>query len=279
MLLEIAVGDAYGAGFEFCSREIINNNNHANGYISHPLGIKPGCYTDDTQMSLAIAELLLENSNPQESDFAQAFIHAYKRDPRLGYASGFQSLLDSCETGKDLTRKIRPHSKRNGAAMRSVPLGLIPDIDQLLTVAKCQASVTHNTEEGILSAQAVALMAHLLIYQKSTLIELPKLIEKKLNLKLIGNWSGKVNCDALETLAAVNIALQSNRDFLGLLKTCIDFGGDTDSVAAIACGLAALTREYDLELPFSLLSGLENSTYGYQYLIELDKKLVNNFLS
>ncbi|MCO1336293.1 ADP-ribosylglycohydrolase family protein [Microbulbifer sp. OS29] len=277
MLLEIAIGDAYGAGFEFCNREIITHNNHVNGYIAHPLGIKAGCYTDDTQMSLAIAELILEKPAPLASDFAQAFVHTYKRDPRLGYASGFQQLLDSCHSGKDLTQKIRPHSKRNGAAMRSVPLGVIPDINQLLQLTKCQAGITHNTKEGILSAQAVALMAHGLIHQKAAIKDLVPFIESTIEIKMVSNWSGKVNCDALETLAAVNTALQKNRSFTELLHACVNFGGDTDSVAAIACGLASLSREYDSEIPSSLITGLESSPYGYQYLLEIDRKISNIF--
>jgi ADP-ribosyl-[dinitrogen reductase] hydrolase len=60
MLIELAVGDAYGAGFEYVSKTILKHND-LSGYIQHPRhkGIRPGYYTDDTQMSLAIAEAIV----------------------------------------------------------------------------------------------------------------------------------------------------------------------------------------------------------------------------
>lgn len=60
MLLEIAIGDAYGAGFEYADSSYVRAKNNLVGYVRHPRhGIRPGHYTDDTQMSLAIAELIL----------------------------------------------------------------------------------------------------------------------------------------------------------------------------------------------------------------------------
>ena len=49
MLLEIAIGDAYGAGFEYVNAAIIREHNALSGTIQHPRhGTKPGQYTDDT---------------------------------------------------------------------------------------------------------------------------------------------------------------------------------------------------------------------------------------
>jgi ADP-ribosylglycohydrolase len=60
MLIELAIGDAYGAGFEFVDQQTIELYNNLNGYIKHPRhDIGPGCYTDDTQMSLAVAEAIV----------------------------------------------------------------------------------------------------------------------------------------------------------------------------------------------------------------------------
>ncbi len=60
MLLELAIGDAYGAGFEYADTETIRLHNNLSRYVKHPRhNIRPGCYTDDTQMSLAIAETMV----------------------------------------------------------------------------------------------------------------------------------------------------------------------------------------------------------------------------
>ena len=61
MLLEIAVADSYGCCFEWTDSWIIKNKNKLK-YITleeNPSLIKPGNYTDDTQMTLAMAEFML----------------------------------------------------------------------------------------------------------------------------------------------------------------------------------------------------------------------------
>ncbi|MFZ6742394.1 ADP-ribosylglycohydrolase family protein [Undibacterium sp. JH2W] len=277
MLLEIAIGDAYGAGFEFCPREKIVLGNTLEQYVPHGLGIAAGHYTDDTQMSIAVAEVLLADSDYSGNAFADAYVRCYKRDQRQGYARGLQGLLDLCRDGADLRERISPESRRNGAAMRSVPLGLIADKNLLAQAAREQAMVTHNTVEGILSSHVVALMSHALLYDKARLAELPDLILKITGFVLRDDWHDEVECDALQTLHAVNTALQANRCMSTLLLDCVNFGGDVDSVAAIAMGLASLAPEYVVDIPGSLLSGLELGQFGSSYLRQLDVALAQRY--
>jgi ADP-ribosyl-[dinitrogen reductase] hydrolase len=277
MLLEIAIGDAYGAGFEFSGREKIRAYNTLTAYVPHELGIAAGCYTDDTQMSVAISEVLLSQEAMSSDVFADAYVRCYRRDRRQGYAKGLQGLLQECEDGAALRKQIRPDSRRNGAAMRSVPLGLISDKALLATVAGEQARVTHNTHEGVLSAQVVALMAHFLLYEQAGLIDLPKLILRDTDFALLADWNDEVECDAIQTLHAVNTALLRNRSMSDLLRDCVNFGGDVDSVAAIALGIASLTPEYIFDLPASLVDGLEGGVYGRDFLAHLDAALAIKF--
>lgn len=277
MLVEIAIGDAYGAGFEFCDREKIARANTLAGYVQHELGIAPGCYTDDTQMSVAVAEVLLRCDALSPNTFADAFVHCYQRDPRQGYAKGFQKLLGECFDGTDLRQRIRPTSSRNGAAMRSVPLGVLADRSRLLSVAKKQATVTHDSPEGILSSQVVALMAHALLHERAELDDLPRIVRDWTGFELQRNWSSEVECDAMQTLHAVNTALLRNERMSCLLRDCVDFGGDVDSVASIALGLASLTSEYEKDLPAFLWDELENGLYGKNFLYQLDVNLMRAF--
>lgn len=47
MLVELAVGDAYGAGFEYVEPSLVHRHNDLSGYFKHPRhGIKPGCYIE-----------------------------------------------------------------------------------------------------------------------------------------------------------------------------------------------------------------------------------------
>ena len=81
MLVELAVGDAYGAGFEYVSdRRFISKHNDLSAYIKHPKHKqKPGTYTDDTQMSLAIAELIVEQADWTPENIASRFLEVFHR--------------------------------------------------------------------------------------------------------------------------------------------------------------------------------------------------------
>lgn len=277
MLFEIAIGDAYGAGFEFCDADKIRRHNHLDGYVPHELGIEAGCYTDDTQMSIAVAEVLLSSEEYTAARFADAFVACYRRDPRQGYAKRLQGLLDQCDQGSALLKRIHPESRRNGAVMRSVPLGLIPEKRAVSEAAKEQACVTHNTPEGILSSQVVAFSSHVLIYEKVPVEALPQRIRQETGFRLDLGWSSRVECDAVQTLHAVFTALCGNRSMSRLLQECVEFGGDVDSVAAIALGLASLAPDYSRDIPFNLVEGLESGAYGSKFLAELDARLAEKF--
>lgn len=278
MLLEIAIGDAYGAGFEFCGREKIERHNNLASYVPHECGMEAGLYTDDTQMSVAVAEVLLDSTDWTSDAFADAFVRCYKRNPRMGYAKGLQGLLDNCASGGELRTKIHPASLRNGAAMRSVPLGLIPDERRLLETARAQAMVTHDTPAGILSSQVIALMAHQLVHKKAAIADLPRVVQRETSFEMRADWTSNVECDAIQTVHAVSTALLRNRRMSDLLRDCVNFGGDVDSVAAIAMGLASLTGEYTHDIPPQLQLGLESGKYGSGFLAQLDTTLAAHFL-
>ncbi len=54
ILLSVAVGDAYGAGFEFETPEVVERENNGRHYRKRA-GFTPGHYTDDTQMTLTVS--------------------------------------------------------------------------------------------------------------------------------------------------------------------------------------------------------------------------------
>lgn len=277
LLIAIAIGDAYGAGFEFAPRAKIERHNDGAGYVAHELGIPAGRYTDDTQMSIAIAELLLRDAPPDAAACADAFVTAFQRDPRAGYSRGFGQLLAEVADGAELLRRIHPGSTRNGAAMRSVPLGLIDDRDLMRRVAREQASVTHDSPEGRLSSEVVALMAHALLRRTARVDDLAAMVAAATAFELRSDWSAEVEVDAIQTLHAVHTALANHRSMRELLRACVAFGGDTDSVAAIALGLAALSPEFTDDLPASLSDGLENGPFGRDWLRALDARLQLRF--
>ena len=60
-----------------------------------------------------------------------------------------------------------------------------------------------------------------------------------------------------------------------LLQACIAFSGDVDTVATIALAAGSCSREIAQDLPENLVQGLENQSYGRDYIRELDRQLMN----
>jgi ADP-ribosylglycohydrolase len=167
LLTKIAIGDARGVCFEYAPRRIIRERNNWNtGYFRHhKYGTGAGRYSDDAQMSCAVAETLLEcGPAPTARDFAARFVDVFHREetPREGYAGGFFQFLQGVVDADDFIARIRPDSDKSGAAMRAGPCGLLGDIGGVMKIAARQAEITHNTPDGVAAAQAAALMVHYL---------------------------------------------------------------------------------------------------------------------
>ena len=74
--------------FEFVPEEATRGH-RLGPYSRHPRHtIEPGCYTDDTQMSIAVAELLVSDTHFSRENLAELFVSCFQRDPRAGYARG-----------------------------------------------------------------------------------------------------------------------------------------------------------------------------------------------
>lgn len=134
---------------------------------------KPNCFfTDDTVMTVAVANALLETREKQSKSRIKkrergALTYEYKkisfkeeliqqmqdfgrRYPNRGYGGMFAGWL--------VSDNPQPYNSfGNGSAMRVSPCGYIAvELDEALALAKASAEVTHNHPEGIKGAQAVA---------------------------------------------------------------------------------------------------------------------------
>ncbi|WP_291727067.1 ADP-ribosylglycohydrolase family protein [Bernardetia sp.] len=274
MLLEGAIGDAYGAGFEFAEIEKIKAKNNITAYEIHPLfeEIK-GKYTDDTQMSLAVAELLIEGKEWTALSIANKFVEVFKRDPRRGYAKRFYQFLYEIKDGQELLDNIHPKSERNGAAMRAYPIGILKNEKEILSKTELQASVTHQTEKAILAAQTIALTSHFFIYDKGKISELLIYLSDILDYEWKANWQGEVRVEAIETVEAVLTILTKESNLKSMLKKSVDFGGDVDTVASLALAIGKMNKNVENNLPSFLYDELENGNFGRDYIKKIDKEL------
>lgn len=275
MLVELAIGDAYGISFEFVPEAVVKSQNiyPPMNYVFRPDYLLPGQYTDDTQMSLALAEHIAEGRPWDKMTILKTFFDAFKRDPRRGYSNSFYHLLKSSFKVETLARKLEGTSNGCGAAMRAVPCALAPDIDTAIYWAGEQAKVTHNNEQGINSAKAIAAMAfyaHKDIGDAASVYAWIRRYVPGISLNPIDGFIRNNGEDVVRAAAQV---YSSYNTMTQILWKSVDFTGDVDSVAAIAMGCAALSKRHTNDLPKSFYDNLENGTYGRDYLKALDTKL------
>ena len=280
----MAIGDAYGAGFEYSPPEFVAEHNTLAGYVQHPrhARVRPGQYTDDTQMTLAIAEQLLSGQDWTSENLADRFVEAYHRDPREGYSSGFHALLRANHTGAELRAALHPASDRSGAAMRTAPIGLLPDLDDVLTRTELQARITHDTPDGVEAALAAALAVHYCHHQIGPTRAVAIWVQHQLHHRgwtrqWAQPWQGKVDAQGVMSTRAALTALTAATSLSDLLRRCIAFTGDVDTVATIALAAGSRAVDIDQDLPPHLYGTLENNPYGHDYLTELDKQLLHRF--
>lgn len=276
MLLELAIGDAYGAGFEYASSELVERYNDLSGYVQHPrYQLKPGCYTDDTQMSIAIAETIISQEPWTPEVLATRFVETFKRDKREGYASRFYQFLLRVQDGREFLESITWTSDKSGAAMRAAPMGVFSTVEKVIEAATIQAAITHNTPDGINAARAAALMSHYFIYKLGPKRELGVFLENHVAGEWSKLWQAEVKSKGWMSVRAAITAVMRNDSLSELLKDCIAFTGDVDTVAAIALAAASCSDEIAQDLPEHLIAGLENGPYGKDYIIALDRKLMS----
>ncbi|HEU4946957.1 MAG TPA: ADP-ribosylglycohydrolase family protein [Kribbella sp.] len=283
MLVELAVGDAYGAGFEYADPEFVAAHNTLAGYVQHPThsGVRPGAYTDDTQMTIAIAELLISGGSWTAQRLADQFVRVFHRDQREGYAGGFYRLLREVDDGDELLSRINPDSDKSGAAMRAGPIGLLPTVSDVLHHAAVQARVTHDTPAGIEAAQAAALAVHYCHFELGLMSEVGRWVDRQL-LSSGGHggwsrpWRGKVGARGWMSVRAALTAMTASSSLSEILRTCVAFTGDVDTVATVAMAAASRSQQITRDLPNVLKRDLENGPYGRGYLWDLDARLLSS---
>ena len=224
-------------------------------------------------MSIAVVEAMLSGEPWTAELLASRFVDVFRRDPRQGYSKRTYSALSAARDGADFLARLNPVSDTSGAAMRSAPIGLYRTPAEVLSRAAFQAALTHNMHNGIRAAQAASLTAHYLHYRLGPKRDLPAFLSSHLPGDWTTRWHGKVGHPGIVSVRAALTALLRCERMSDLLRTCVDFTGDVDTVAAIALAAGACSTEMQQDLPRVLYAGLERGPYGYDFLVELDRRL------
>lgn len=214
--------------------------------VDFPLFSISSRFTDDTVLTVAVAHAILEGR-----DYAHALRKFGRRYPNAGYGSSFIQWLQRQDLG--------PYdSWGNGAAMRVSPVGFAFDnIDQVLHEARRSAAVSHSHSEGIKGAQATAL-AILLARQGESKDAICSEISDRFGYSLDRSldeirpdYRFDVSCQG--SVPESIIAFLESHDLEDAIRKAISLGGDSDTMACIAGGIA---EAYYKEVPAAIQTGV-----------------------
>ena len=225
-------GDIIGSQFEF---------DRGNKNREFELFGKNCEYTDDTVMTVAVAEALLDaGKDADEKTVKEKQICSLKKwgkkYPYAGYGNRFKLWV--------LSDKSEPYgSYGNGSGMRVSPVGWLYDsMERTREVARWTAEITHNHPEGIKGAESTA-AAIFMARHHAALEEISNYIEDEFGYDL-SRTLDEIRPDYCHVEDCMKTMPEAFTCFLeaGSYEECIRnvmyIGGDTDTLGAIAGSIA-----------------------------------------
>lgn len=178
--------------------------------------------TDDSILTLAVAEALLHGQDMAAT--LRKWVAAY---PTAGYGPNFLLWAG----GRDHIR----FSKGNGAAMRTSPVAWWFDtLDDVLMETERQAALTHNSEDGLAGAKAIA-AAVFLARSGGTKEDIKaKALEVAPSYRFSWPPRDKPKAMAKDSVPVALAAFFVSSDFEDAIRKAISVGGDSDTVASMA---------------------------------------------
>lgn len=225
------LGDMIGAPYEF---------DKGNKTKDFPLFSKHSEFTDDSVMTIAVAEALLDTLGQSDENITAALVASMqkwgKKYPYAGYGGMFIRWLHE--------KHPKPYgSFGNGSAMRVSAAGwLFDDIDTTRHMAALTASVSHNHPEGIKGAESTA-AAIFLARTGSNTDEIRDYIVREFGYDL------SLTCAELRpknrhdetcqvTMPLVFASFFESTDYEDAVRNAVSLGGDTDTIACITGSIA-----------------------------------------
>lgn len=292
-LLGLAVGDALGACFEGRTAEHIAQRYRSVDHLIHAPPEGELWYTDDTQMTIGVAETLVTCKCIDQTELCGRFADNYV--PQRGYGRGARRVLEAMIEGEDhqqvAASQFPGGSFGNGAAMRVAPVGLMfrHDHPSLWDQARLSALPTHVHPLGVEGAQLLALAvatasnmtalnrdefcgsladACASIEYSGPLRRVPHVKSPK-DLALFGSGI-EATSSVVTAIASFSFTPNSYERTIG---NAILLGGDTDTIAAMAGAISGAFLGRDA-IPAHLLRNLENRHQGRSYIEDLAIRLL-----
>jgi ADP-ribosylglycohydrolase len=203
--------------------------------LDFPLFVGAARFTDDTVLTVALADAILSNT-PYEEKIKEW----HDKYPNSGYGSRFVEWAENFGPNN----KIVNDSYSNGAMMRVSPIGYAFDtLDQVDKEAERSVAFTHNNDEARRGAKAIA-NAVFLARKGRTKQYIQRFIEEKFGYDLnyrvqhVRDHFDKrtIRCDVTGPQALI-VFLEST-GFENTIRNAIYSRGDCDTISAIACSIA-----------------------------------------
>lgn len=225
------LGDMIGAPYEF------DGNGKTKDF---PLFIPETRFTDDTVMTLAVAEALMDTAGAPEEEVRAAVARSMqkwgRKYPDVGYGRMFIRWLDE--------ENPQPYgSYGNGSAMRVSSAGWLYDtLEESRSAARLTAEVTHNHPEGVKGAEAAA-SAIFLARTGNSKEEIRAYITAEFEYDLSRTCDeirpGYYHIETCQrTVPEAITAFLEGKDFEDVIRTAVSLGGDCDTLTCIAGSMA-----------------------------------------
>ena len=202
-------------------------------------------YTDDTVMTLAVAEWLMTDTAHSERGLVECMQRLGSKYPNAGYGGRFRRWL--------VTDNPEPYNSfGNGSAMRVSPVGLYANsMEEALELARITASVSHNHPEGIKGAQAVAAAIYLKRTEEFDVKgEIKHFVEKHFGYNLDTDlreirkdYAFDVTCQGSVPIA-IMAYLQEPYRAEKAIRLAVSMGGDSDTIGCMTASIATTERPH-----------------------------------
>lgn len=227
-MLGAIIGDIIGSRFEGYHSRIKSTD--------FELFDKSSKFTDDTVLTIAVADWLMRDKEHHSETLVKLMQTYGRMYPRAGFSHATKAWLNS-------EAPLPYGSFTNGAAMRVSPIGwAFESMEETLEAAKRSAEVSHNSEQGITAAQAVSAAIFLARHHASK-AEIKSYIVHNFHYDLglsIEEIRPKYSfdCSCEGSVPEAIIAFLDGDDFESTIRLAVSLGGDSDTQACIAGGIA-----------------------------------------
>lgn len=267
-MIGVAIGDALGAPLEFCgARQILAEHGEpvremiGGGWLS----VDPGEVTDDTQMTLAVAEGIAMNKPGTLLHVGENFLKWYGTHPKdVGgtCAAVLEEMSHSDpDSGDDWRRAARRLFDRtsgrtagNGALMRTVyPALWYKDADTAVIKAKEIGQMTHWHRDSDRTIGIYIQTIHRIINSDMSAAEARKWLD---NMMMVDEEPRPTGY-CLDSLKCAFQSVQRTTSFEDAMVHAVNRGGDADTIGAIAGGLAGAIYGASA-IPLRWMNALDN---------------------